>query len=77
MRISSHNSNKTTKVYWTGIREKSNTKRKLQNDDPFFLFDQSGRNDAAGLCELAAEVIKAYQETLGVAEGGMKINALT
>ena len=27
----------------------------------YTLFDQSGRNDTAELCELAAEVIKAYQ----------------
>ena len=29
----------------------------------YTLFDQSGRNDTAELCELAAEVIQAYQET--------------
>ena len=29
----------------------------------YTLFDQSGRNEPAELCELAAEVIQAYQET--------------
>ena len=32
-------------------------------DVEYTLFDQSGRNEPADLCELAAEVIQAYQET--------------